>query len=234
MILRGFDYLTCIYCKCFKEKMSTSKLRPLTDLDTEKKPSLRISHIVYGREKVGTRVLYLVDEKGGGSEKKIAEQVVLYRWRRRKFTGFVFSGARLSPNIWTVLPRLLGPKVEKWISLSADELAMLISKKKDTLGDQFAKLPGANVLHALFSICGVERLNLLVERHKDPDRTDQYGIPDLFLYATNMATGAYSTARFVEVKKPEESVKPNQHKEIAFLQSLGFHARVLRLVERTT
>ena len=36
-----------------------------------------------------------------------------------------------------------------------------------------------------------------------------------------------------EVKKPEETVKPDQHEEIEFLQSIGLHARVLRLDERT-
>ena len=36
----------------------------------DQKTSLKISNIVYGREKVGTRVLYLVDQKGKGIEKK--------------------------------------------------------------------------------------------------------------------------------------------------------------------
>jgi len=39
-------------------------------------------------------------------------------------------------------------------------------------------------------------------------------------------------ARFVEVKKPEEELSQDQKEEIAFLQSLELHARVLRLIER--
>jgi len=36
----------------------------------------------------------------------------------------------------------------------------------------------------------------------------------------------------VEVKKPEEAVSGDQLAEIEFLNKLGLHARVLRLIER--
>jgi hypothetical protein len=219
-----------------KASVKTSKTlssRPLKDLASEKMPSLRISHIVYGRQKNGSRVVYLVDEKGGGEERKIAEQVVLHRWRRRKFDGFSFSGARLSPNLWRVLPLALGDQVGNWQKLSIEQIRERVAVNQQILKDEFTKLPSANVLHALLNICGPQRVRQLIERHTASDQTEPHGVPDLFLYAVHLRSGAYSIARFVEVKKPEEPVKPNQHKEIAFLQSLGLHARVLRLVERT-
>jgi hypothetical protein len=52
------------------------------------------------------------------------------------------------------------------------------------------------------------------------------------LFATSHNTGLPTIARFVEVKKPEEPVSPVQMAEIAFLNQMGLHARVLRLVER--
>lgn len=209
-----------------------SKFRRLEDAESEKKPSLRISHIVYGREKRGTRVVFLVDEKGNGTKKMISEEVVLYRWRRRKFPGYVFSGARLGPNLWTTLPKLLGSEVSHWLVLTEEELQSAIANKKNLTGDVFAKIPAANVLHALLAVCGLERLNLLVERHRDHNGKDSHGVPDLFLFAKKVTDGTCTIARFVEVKKPEEPTKGNQHEEIAFLQSMGLHARVLRLDER--
>ena len=211
----------------------TSPPRPLKDLASEKMPSLRISHIVYGRQKIDSRVVYLVDEKGNGEGRKIAEQVVLHRWRRRKFEGFSFSGARLSPNLWRVLPLALGDQVENWHKLSIEQIRERVAGNQQILKDKFTKLPSENVLHALLNICGPQRVQQLIDRHTAPDQTEPHGVPDLFLYAVHLRSGAYSIARFVEVKKPEEQVKKNQHKEIAFLQSLGLHARVLRLVERS-
>jgi hypothetical protein len=68
--------------------MSARKKRP----DPEPKPSLRISHIVYGRRSRGNRVEYLVDEEGDQYE--IPEKVVLIRWRRRKHS--TIAGPRCS------------------------------------------------------------------------------------------------------------------------------------------
>lgn len=70
---------------------SLAKRRVINDPEDQTKSPLRIRHIVYGRGKRD----YLGDPKGGGTEKKIAEQVVLYRWRRRVFSGLTFSGGGL-------------------------------------------------------------------------------------------------------------------------------------------
>ena len=202
-----------------------------SDPETTKKPSLRISHIVYGRESCGSRVVYLLDPAGKGDEKAIAEQVVLHRWRRRVFPGYVFSGARLSPNIWRALPTALGKDATRWCGLQDAEISELIDRTRDFLRAKHFALPGANVIRALLQVCGPERLSALVSRHNDPVRADNFGTPDLFLFATCASSGAPGIARFVEVKKPEEAVSPDQHDEIAFMQGLGLHARILRLVE---
>lgn len=206
--------------------------RRITDPADEMMPSLRISHIVYGRESRGTRVVYLVDPKGGGTDKKVAEAVVLARWRRRKFENYTFSGTRLNPKIWRVLPKVLGAEVEAWCKWTEAELATKIEKGRTVLGIEGKALPEAGALKALLQVCGPSRLAALTARHNDPVRHDRYGTPDLFLYATHNETQRTSIARFVEVKKPEEPVSRDQREEIAFLQSLGLHARVLRLVER--
>jgi len=36
----------------------------------------------------------------------------------------------------------------------------------------------------------------------------------------------------VEVKKPEESASDDQKAEVDFLNALGLHARIVRLIER--
>ncbi len=193
---------------------------------------MRISHIVYGRELRGNRVFYLVDPKGGGTDKKVAESVVLHRWRRRVFVGFTFSGSRLGPNIWRTLPTVFGDNPQQWQRLSIQDIEDAMETRRGDLRAGFATLPGANVLHALFEVCGAARLKQLIVRHNDPARQDRFGTPDLFLYATENSAGKAAIARFVEVKKPEEPLKPDQSEEIAFLQGLGLHARVLRLDER--
>lgn len=213
--------------------MKATKSRRLKDPEHQKKPSLRISHVVYGREARGNRVYYLVDPKGGGTEKKVAESIVLQRWRRRVFPGHTFSGSRLNPKIWRICPKVFGDDPERWVSLSVQDIESQVEKKRDLLREAHETLPPANVLRALFDVCGAGRLNALASRHNAPDREERYGTPDLFLYATENATGKASIARFVEVKKPEEPLKPDQREEIAFLQSLGLHARVLRLEERS-
>ena len=87
-----------------------------------RKPSLRISHIVHGRVFTGRRVKYLVDPNGQGEEREIPENVVLVRWRRRKFPGYSFSGCRLSSTLWRALLVWLGPDVEAWPRLTSDVL----------------------------------------------------------------------------------------------------------------
>jgi len=70
----------------------------------EQKPALRISHIVYGREKRGTRVYYLIDPQGRGAEKAVPGTVVLTRWRKRRFPGHVSGDCWLGPNQWCTVP----------------------------------------------------------------------------------------------------------------------------------
>ena len=81
--------------------------------------------------------------------------------------------------------------------------------------------------------CGPDRLQAILNRHLAPERGNISGIPDLFLFATPLGSNKPGIARFVEVKKPEEAVSNEQLAEIDFLNSLGLHARVLRLIEPT-
>jgi len=201
--------------------------------ETNEKPSLRISHIVYGRTAENGRVKYLVDPKGGGDERAIPEEVVLRRWRRRHWSGYVFSGERLSSTVWRALPALLGPDTSKWPSYDVRELRRLLEGERTVLREQFLVAPAAETIHALVRYCGQRNLKALVTRHGQPDRKGHSGVPDLFLFARDLA-GQQSIARFVEVKKPEEPVSQDQHDEIAFIKNLGLHARVLRLIERSS
>lgn len=204
----------------------------ILDPDHYRLPSLRISHIVYGREKRGHKVVYLVHPRGEGTEKQIAEKVVLYRWRKRISSGFTFSGARLPPVVWRVLPKVLGGELSAWSEMSAQEIRRQVDRSRESMREKYEKVPAAEVLWALIHHCGEKRIADILARHNDPSRVENYGTPDLFLYATENKSGRVAIARFVEVKKPEEPLSKDQKAEIIFLQSLGLHARVLRLIER--
>ena len=94
-------------------------------------------------------------------------------------------------------------------------------------------LPSAVILHALLLDLGADRLRQLVERHTANAHQGQSGVPDLYLFAkTGRSQAKPAFSRFVEVKKPKERVSKDQQDEIAFMQSLGLKARVLRLIER--
>ena len=95
----------------------------------------------------------------------------------------------------------------------------------------FLKLPAASTLHALCFICGPKRIQVLLDKHTSEEHKGKSGVPDLFLYSINQTTSKPSIARFVEVKKPDEPISPVQKEEIALLNSLGLHARVMRLIE---
>ena len=214
------------------EKAPGNKRR-IKDTEGQKKPALRISHIVHGREKRGNRVVYLVDPTGAGEEKKSAEQVVLYRWRRRVFPGHSFAGGRLNPGLWRTVHKVFGGDLKAWMSLSELQLQHKIDSCRGALREGYQTLPSAQILWALFECIGAERLQSILARHTDPERLNCFGTPDLFLYAINNWSNKVSIARFVEVKKPEEQLSQDQKDEIGFLQSLGLHARVLRLMERS-
>ena len=201
--------------------------------ETEAKPSLRISHIVYGRQPSKNKVLYLVDPKGQGEERAVPESVVLKRWRKRKFPGHTFSGERLSSTLWRAVAKAFGTKAKALCKLSLEQIAATANNSRELLSaDGFLKLASPRTLHALFAVCGPERLQVILDKHLSDDHKGKSGIPDLFLFATSHSTGLPTIARFVEVKKPKESVSPVQMAEIEFLNQMGLHSRVLRLVER--
>ena len=198
-----------------------------------KKPALRLSLIVYGREHVGTKVKYLIDPKGQGDKKEIPENIVLIRWRKKISKGYTFSGDRLGPNVWRGLSTALGADPNAaWLKWTAEEIASQLHAARDQMGIYKSSVPNASAVHALIQICGVERLKAIFARHLDPNRSNIYGTPDLFLFARDFK-GKECMGRFVEVKKPEEPFKSGQSEEIMFLQSLGLHARVVRLIERS-
>ena len=199
--------------------------------ETEARPSLRISHIVHGRQLVKNRVYYLVDPRGQGDLRAVPETVVLRRWRGRRFPAHTFSGVRLSSTLWRAVGLALGRNARALCRMSAQSLAVAIDQQRALLKGHYYALPAPAALHALFAVCGPDRLSAVLHRHLAPDRGNLSGVPDLFLYATHNETGLPSIARFVEVKKPEEQVSRVQIEEIAFLNALGLHARVLRLIE---
>ena len=80
-------------------------------------------------------------------------------------------------------------------------------------------------------VCGPERMQVLLDKHNSIEHQGKSGVPDLFLYASHIQTGKPSIARFVEVKKPDEKVSQDQRDEIELLNSMGLHARVIRLNE---
>lgn len=201
--------------------------------ETEAKPALRISHIVYGRQPSGNRVFYLVDPKGQGDERAVPETVVLKRWRKRQFPGHMFSGERLSSTLWRAVGRAFGANASVLCQMSLSEIASGVESKRSALeSDGFLKLASPQTLFALFAVCGAQRLQAILDKHLSFAHEGKSGIPDLFLYATSQATGLPVIARFVEVKKPEEAVSKVQLEEINFLNRQGLHARVLRLIER--
>jgi len=197
-----------------------------------RKPALRISTIVYGRENRGRKVYYLVDPRGLGSEKAIAEEVVLKRWRKRVFPNYTFHGDRLMPHCWQALHLLLDdlPRA-RWADLTQEQIRDHIAKKSESLGNRKRSLPAANSIHALIQLCGVDRLQQIIDRHVAAVDGDPYGTPDLFLFACDLS-GKNLMGRFVEVKRPNEDFGDTQRPEIAFLNDLGLHARVVRLIER--
>lgn len=188
--------------------------------------SLKISKIVFGRINVDGRVRYLVDPKGQGTDRRIPEEVVLYRWKTRKHKYLSFYGDRLNPHVWRHMAVALGPDVAKWLTYTLDELKHLRDAQvKSTL-------PQPLNMHALIHMCGVERLQRIVERHCNSAAEVQFGVPDLFLYAKRKADGGYSRCHFVEVKKPKEPLSQEQRDEIAFMHSLGFDASTFVFIER--
>ena len=82
--------------------------------DIEKKPSLRISPNVYGRTVEKNRVKYLIDPKGEGTKALVPEELVLTRWRKRKFPNYIFSGEKLSSTLWRAVAAAYGNSAKKF------------------------------------------------------------------------------------------------------------------------
>jgi hypothetical protein len=201
--------------------------------DLNIKPSLRISHIVYGRLGSDNRVKYLVDANGKGEKMAIPETVVLTRWRKRKFPGYIFSGARLSSTLWRAVGKAFGVDAKAICKLSVEEIAQITeSERSGLMGSGYLKLPNPDVLHAIFVNCTTNRLQKILDRHLSEEHRGKSGIPDLFLFAISSTNQKLVMGRFVEVKKPEEPLSKVQKEELVFLNDIGLNARVLRLVER--
>mgnify|MGYP000159033081 CR=1 FL=1 len=194
---------------------------------------LGIKRTVYGREKKSSgRVTYIVDPEGIDPEKKISEVVVLKRWRKRSLAHYSFSGATLNPKIWRSLPSIFGDDPKKWAALSVKEITECLQNAKVTHPEDKKFLPSTSILAIIFKVCGAKNLQKILKRHNDPSRTEIFGTPDLFLFATNSKTKEIHEAHFVEVKRPDEKLSDWQEDEISFLKSLGLQAGVYRLKEK--
>lgn len=203
-----------------------------SETEIHRAPALRISHIVYGRENTGSRVKYLVDPSGGGDRRAIPEDVALIRWRKRELSKHVFHGCRLSPNLWRAIGSAYGRDAAAICNLTQDQLETNRQVIQMDATEHNLKVPQLDILKALISALGPNKLESVLDRHLDPARSDRFETPDLFLFARKTGEERVAFYRLVEVKKPQERISKGQHEEIAFLRSIGVPARVLRLIER--
>lgn len=194
-------------------------------------PPLGISKVAHGRKRPDGRVRYLIDPKGVAEEQGIPEQVVLKRWRKRTMKGNTFSGVRLSPTVWRAVGHAFGSDVREITKLSEIAVAEKIAEKRTELRQEHLSLPAAKATYVMFQCLGSQRLAKILDRHLIEDGGRKSGTPDLFLYQLNTKTQRANFFAFVEVKKPEEPLKPHQREEIEFLQQIGVNAREFRLVE---
>ena len=195
-------------------------------------PALRISNVVYGRERrKDGRVTYLLNINSD-EPRAIPEQIVLKRWRMREFVHSVARGFRLSPNFWRAIGIALGNNAKKIKSLNETEIEISFTKHQKALQIKKFKTQSASNLIEVFRSLETHQLQLILDRHLDPDRDDQYGTPDLFLFTSHKTTHAISRTCFVEVKRPGEKLSDAQKNEINFLRNIGLKSRVFRLTER--
>lgn len=205
---------------------------PIFETEINKAPALRISHIVRDPINIDGRVRYLIDPDGRGDERAIPEDVVLTRWRQRVMAGYSFHGCRLGPNLWRAIGRGLGTDAQSLCGLHISQISSAREELHRGIQGHYLKLPDPSALIELFTLLRPERLQIILDRHHDPDRVGRFGTPDLFLFARSLSERRSGVLRLVEVKKPGERISPDQHEEIAFLRSIGIPARVLRLIER--
>jgi hypothetical protein len=152
-------------------------------------------------------------------------------YSRRNFNNLSFKGFRLSPNIWRSVGKALGNDAKLILQLDEHSIKERFIDAKATLKEQYFPSPAAANLKFLFEGIKANRLQLILNRHLDPSRSDKHGTPDLFLFALNPINNRVSATRFVEVKKPEEPLSVVQVEEIQFLREIGLKARLLRLNE---
>jgi len=195
-------------------------------------PALRISNVVYGRERrKDGRVTYLLNINSD-EPRAIPEQIVLKRWRMREFVHSVARGFRLSPNFWRAIGITLGNNAKKIKSLNETEIEICFTKHQEALQIKKFKTQSASNLIEVFRSLEIHQLQLILDRHLDPDRMDKYGTPDLFLFTSHKTTHSISRTCFVEVKRHDEVLSNDQISEINFLRGIGLKSRVFRLIER--
>ena len=196
-------------------------------------PELGISNVVYGRERrEDGRVIYFPDNKLLEGKKVIPEKIVLKRWRKREFVYNVARGFRLSPNFWRAIGIVLSKDALKIKSLNKNEIEISFTKHQDALRAKNFKAQSTSNIIEIFKNLETHQLQLILDRHLDPDRVEKYGTPDLFLYTRHKTTQSISRAYFVEVKRPGEKLSDDQESEINFLRNIGLKSRVLRLKEK--
>jgi len=194
-------------------------------------PALRISNVVNGRERrKDGRVTYLLNINSD-EPRAIPEQIVLKRWRMREFVHSVARGFRLSPNFWRAIGIALGNNAKKIKSLNETGIEISFTKHQKALQIKKFKTQSATNLIEVFRSLEIHQLQLILDRHLDPDRMDKYGTPDLFLFTSHKTTHAISRACFVEVKRPNEPLSSDQINEINFLRNIGLKSCVFRLIE---
>ena len=196
-------------------------------------PNFNISHVVRGREtRPDNRVIYFPNNNILEGQKVIPEKIVLKRWRMRVFVYSFERGFRLSQNFWRAIGIALGNNAKKIKSLNETEIEISFTKHQKALQIKKFKTQSASNLIEVFRSLETHQLQLILDRHLDPDRDDQYGTPDLFLFTSHKTTHAISRTCFVEVKRHNEALSNDQKSEINFLRGIVLKSRVFRLKEK--
>lgn len=160
----------------------------------------------------------------------IPEEVILYRWRRKKTTpGVVFKGTRLPPGTWrAVLACYMKKGGVEGITSSAIRAAIDRLDMEEI--DPTLRYPNIDALRVMVTHLEKRRaLEPILLRHLLGVDPGAPGIPDLFSYSL-APDGTVASARFVEVKRPVERVSKAQVDELRFLRSLGLRAGLVRLM----
>lgn len=211
-----------------------AKMMPITE-KMFNSPRLGISNVVSGRRTNShSRVEYLLDPEGDEDlGYAIPEKLVLHRWRQRTNQKYCFNGMRLSPNIWRSINVALGPNYFEVFKMNADQIHTKYSKASQSLKTlNYPTLAGIKVVRLMEGL-GLDKFNILMQRHNNLSRIKHYGTPDLFLWAIAKKSDKIAYSRFVEVKKPEEPLSKDQIAELYFLRCrLQIKSRCFRLKER--